>query len=196
MKLIIGLGNPGKKYEFTRHNVGFMAVDKLREVWNFPEFEFNKKFNAEISEGILFLSSQANPASAGEVEGSNKILMVKPRTFMNLSGEAVKKILDFYKLTSVDIIVIHDDLDIELGKYKISENSRSAGHNGVQNIIDRLGTQNFKRIRIGIEDEEKRKNRLTPSDEFVLQNFTSSENKIIQKISGEIIFSIQKILNT
>jgi peptidyl-tRNA hydrolase, PTH1 family len=176
MKLIIGLGNPGKKYALTRHNAGFMLVDKLQKEWKFPDFVVNKKFNAEISEGNL---------------DGKKIIIVKPQTFMNLSGEAVKKIMDFYKLTPDDIIVIHDDLDIELGKYKIATDSSSAGHQGVQDIIDKLGTQKFKRIRIGIEGEEKRKKRLMPSDEFVLQKFLEEEmieiDKILVTIQKEIL---------
>lgn len=184
MKLIIGLGNPGKEYESSRHNAGFMVADKIREYFSTQGgpasgWEFNKKFNADISEGII---------------GGKKIILVKPQTFMNLSGEAVKKILDFYKLTPADIIVIHDDLDIDLGKYKISANSSSAGHQGVQNIIDRLGTQKFTRIRIGIEGQEKRKGRQIPSEDFVLQIFTKSEKDEIENILDKIIPSLLNIL--
>lgn len=184
MELIIGLGNPGKKYESSRHNAGFMAVDKIREYFSTEGgpasgWEFNKKFNADISEVII---------------DGKKIILVKPQTFMNLSGEAVKKILDFYKLTPADIIVIHDDLDIDLGKYKISADSSSAGHQGVQSIIDRLGTQKFKRIRIGIEGEERRKNRLVPSDEFVLQKFTEKEITLLESVLDAIPEKILKLL--
>lgn len=187
MKLIIGLGNPGKKYELTRHNVGFMAVDKLQKEWKFPDFELNKKFNAEISEGNC-------PVIPSEAEGSKKIFLVKPQTFMNLSGNSVKTLMDFYKITPEDIIVIHDDLDIEIGKYKIATDSSSAGHQGVQNIIDNLGTQKFKRIRIGIEGEEKRKNRVMPSDDFVLQKFTEEEIKEVNKTFADILNNISGLL--
>jgi len=135
MKLIIGLGNPGKEYEKTRHNAGFILLNEIQKDFNFSEFKMEKKFDAEISEGNV----------AGE-----KIILCKPQTFMNLSGKTVRAILDFYKLSADDTIVIHDDLDIKLGTFKIATDSSSAGHNGVQNIIDVLGTQKFKRIRVGI----------------------------------------------
>jgi peptidyl-tRNA hydrolase, PTH1 family len=183
MKIIIGLGNPGKKYELTRHNSGFMLVDKLKEVWSFPNFELNKKFDAEVSEKNVKCQML-----------NVKCLLVRPQAFMNNSGLSVKKILDFYKLTPDDIIVIHDDLDIELGKYKIAADSSSAGHQGVQNIIDNLGTQKFKRIRIGVEGEEKRKNRLMPSDEFVLQKFTEEELHEVIKVIQDIQKEIQSLI--
>lgn len=199
MKIIVGLGNPGKKYEKTRHNVGFMMVDKLHREWDFPEFKFNKKIDTEISVGKISVSSRAEQSG---VEGSckniiseEKILLAKPMTFMNNSGEVVKKIMRFYKLKPADLVVIHDDLDIELGKYKIAVDSSSAGHQGVQNIIDQIGTQKFKRIRIGIEGEKRRKNRLMLSDEFVLKNFTSAEQEIIQNNFDEIIYFLPNILN-
>jgi peptidyl-tRNA hydrolase, PTH1 family len=189
MILIIGLGNPGKKYSLTRHNAGFMLVDKLRHDWNFPELTFDKKFDAEMTEGVY---PSIIPST---VEGSNKkIILIKPAAFMNNSGKVVKKILDFYKLSPDDIIIIHDDLDIELGKYKIAADSSSAGHQGVQNIIDELGTQKFKRIRIGIEGEEKRKGRLMPSDEFVLQKFSEEEMEIINKTAEILTSEISKLL--
>ncbi len=179
MKLIIGLGNPGKKYEKTRHNAGFMLADKLRKEWDFPAFRIDNKFNSEISEGSYKLKAK-----------SYKLILAKPQTFMNNSGQAVKKIMKFYKIKPEDFIVIHDDLDIDSGKFKISEDSSAAGHSGVESIINALGTQKFTRVRIGIEGTEKRKTRKIPGDEFVLKDFTSTENKTIQKVSGEIISSI------
>jgi PTH1 family peptidyl-tRNA hydrolase len=171
MKLIIGLGNPGEKYQKNRHNTGFIILDELNEDWSFPDFEFSKKFNADISEGIF--------------EG-DKIILAKPQTFMNNSGEAVQKIMSFYKLASEAILVIHDDLDINFGESKISNDSGPAGHNGVQDIINKIGTKNFKRIRIGIEGEEKRKTRIIPGDVFVLQDFSSEELETIKNLAKEI----------
>ena len=171
MKIVIGLGNPGEKYKNNRHNAGFIILDELKNDWDFPEFEFSKKFNAEISEGNI---------------ESEKIILTKPQTFMNASGEAVQKIISFYKLTPEDIIVIHDDLDINFGELRSSTESRAAGHNGVQDIIDKLGTQNFKRIRIGIEGEEQRKNRIIPGDVFVLQDFSQEEIEIVKNLAKEI----------
>ncbi len=175
MKIIFGLGNPGDKYRDTRHNIGFFFADKLRELWNFPEFEMNKKFNAEISKG-------------------DDMLLAKPQTFMNLSGAAVRSILDFYKLTPDDIIVIHDDLDISVGSYKISKNASSAGHNGIDSIIEKIGTQDFTRIRIGVEMEAGRQARQIPGEDFVLQKFTEEEIKKITDIEPAIIEEIKKLL--
>jgi peptidyl-tRNA hydrolase, PTH1 family len=162
MKLIIGLGNPGKQYENTRHNTGFMALDEIQKASNFPEFEFNKNFNAEVSKG-------------------KEVILAKPQTFMNLSGQSVRSILDFYKLSPDDITIIHDDKDIALGEYRIASDSSSAGHNGVQNIIDSLGTQNFKRIRIGIGTDSQ-----IPTEDFVLQKFSDEELEKIKNVVKEV----------
>jgi len=180
MKIIFGLGNPGEKYQYTRHNIGFVFADKIKEAMDFPDFTFNKKFNAEMFESVI----------PNEVEGSNnKIILVKPQTFMNNSGEAVRSILDFYKLAPHDIIVIHDDLDIDLGSFKIADDSRSAGHNGIQDIIDKLDTQKFKRIRVGIG-----KNENIPSEDYVLQKFSPEEKAKIESISENILEEIKKLL--
>lgn len=174
MKIIIGLGNPGNEYADTRHNAGFLMLDKIKETWDFPPFELNKKFKAEISKGK---------------KGNANILLVKPQAFMNLSGEPVRLILDFYKLTPEDISVIHDDLDISFGNYKIALDSQSAGHNGVQNIINNLGTQKFRRLRIGIGEAEE--NPLEAGD-YVLQKFTPQELKTLPEILKNILDEIEK----
>ncbi|MDQ1284572.1 MAG: peptidyl-tRNA hydrolase, family [Patescibacteria group bacterium] len=195
MKLIIGLGNPGNKYKFSRHNAGFLALDKIKEKYGFPDFKLNKDFKAEISEENI---------------RGNKILLAKPQTFMNNSGEATRKIADFYKIAPDNIVVIHDDLDIELGNCKIATDSRSAGHNGVQNIIDILGTQKFKRIRIGIGKfpaekaacpisghpprvEERPSPRVEAGD-YVLGNFTEEELKKIEKVFENVLEEIKDFL--
>ena len=181
MKIIVGLGNPGQQYEDTRHNIGFAIIDKIREKFEFPEFKSNKRFQAEISKNAIDLK---------------EALLVKPQTFMNLSGESVQAILDFYKLTPEDLIVIHDDLDIATGKYKIATDSSSAGHNGVQNIIDKLGTQKFRRIRIGVGEETAEgaiKCRLGAHD-FVLSRFNPEEKEKISAIEKNILEEIQKLL--
>lgn len=175
MKLIVGLGNPSKQYEDTRHNAGFVVLDEIRKSLTFPEFQSNKKFNAEISEGV--------------VDGE-KIILAKPQTFMNLSGQSVQSILSFFKMSSEDLTVIHDDLDIELGAFKISTDSSAAGHNGVQSIFDTLGTQKIKRIRIGIEGAEKKKERIMAGVDFVLQSFSIEELGLIKNLSAEIIKAI------
>jgi PTH1 family peptidyl-tRNA hydrolase len=176
MKLIIGLGNPGKKYLGTRHNVGFEFLDKLKNELDFPEFEFNKKFNAEIST-------------------KKEIILMKPQTFMNLSGEAVRSILDFYKLSPEDILVIHDDKDIALEEYRLADDSTSAGHNGVQNIIDCLGTQKFKRIRIGIGlPADLSAETLVKADVFVLQKFSDEEKEKVEKVLADVLEEVKKYL--
>lgn len=171
MKIIIGLGNPGKKYEKNRHNAGFIVLDELQKDWGFPDFEFSKKFEAETTEGIF---------------KDEKIILAKSQNFMNNSGKSVQKIISFFKLTPENIIVIHDDLDIKLGESKIANDSGSAGHNGVEDIIEKLGTKKFKRIRIGIEGEEKRKTRTIPGDVFVLEDFSTEELEAIKNLAKEI----------
>ncbi|MFH1188121.1 MAG: aminoacyl-tRNA hydrolase [bacterium] len=191
MKLIVGLGNPGKKYEKTRHNAGFMALDRMA-----PDFKFVKKFNAEIlirgHAAVLCGETAAeqkqkgarHPAPYSPVEptrAQDKTILAKPQTFMNLSGQSVSAIMSFYKINPEDLVVIHDDLDIELGEFKIQKNRSSAGHNGVQSIIDSLGTKDFTRVRIGIKNSKSEIN--LSAEKFVLDKFNKDELEII----GEVI---------
>lgn len=160
MKVIIGLGNPGKKYEETRHNVGFMTIDKISKEWGIPVQQ--AKFRALVGEGRIDFE---------------KVLLVKPQTYMNLSGESVVEILHFYKLTEEDIVVIYDDLDLPLGQLRLREKGSAGGHNGIKSIIQHLGTQEFKRIKIGID-------RPLPGrsvSDYVLQTFSASDTETIQK---------------
>lgn len=161
MKIIVGLGNPGREYEKTRHNVGFMALDYLRK--GFEGISSCSKFNAEIYEAHIDKNSG----------GTEKVLLVYPQTFMNNSGEAVKAIMDFYKVEPSNLLVVHDEVDLPLGTIKTTTNSSSAGHNGVQSVIDHLGTQDFARIRIGVESRENKTQ--PPTESFVLQNFATEE---------------------
>jgi PTH1 family peptidyl-tRNA hydrolase len=178
MQLIVALGNPGEKYQLTRHNAGFMAVDALAN--NFGEgWQLNKKFNAEI------------------IKRTDAIL-AKPLTMMNNSGMAAQAIMSYYNLLpkklgllkakdsdlSEILTVIHDDIDIELGKYKVTLGSGSAGHKGVRSIINHLKTKNFKRIRIGIRTALTEK---MPAEKFVLSRFSAEEQKVINNIIEEII---------
>ena len=180
MKIVIGLGNPGSEYVNTRHNIGFDLAEKLGQALQCSDFAPEKKFDAEIAEGNIH----------GE-----KVLLVKPQTFMNRSGEATQKILSFYKLTPTDIVVVHDDLDIPAGKFKIATDSSSAGHNGVQNIIDQLGTQAFRRVRVGIGEAEGETVvcRLNAHD-FVLGKITKEEAEKIGAIEQDILEEIKKLL--
>lgn len=175
-KLLVGLGNPGKKYEKTRHNAGFLVLDEIWKKGEFSEFSFNKKFNAEVA--------------FSENEGSSRFILMKPQTFMNLSGESVLSVMNFYKIFPKDIVVFHDDLDIILGKYKLSENSRAAGHNGVADIINRIGTQEFLRVRIGVENKEGRDARKIPGRDFVLRDFSDEEMNEIRNVSDNVCLDL------
>jgi PTH1 family peptidyl-tRNA hydrolase len=175
MKLIIGLGNPGKEYETTRHNVGFMTVEHIAETCGFANFGKEEKFEAEIAAGNI---------------NNEKILLAKPQTFMNSSGKSVQKMMSFYKISTDELIVIHDDLDIPVGEFRLAMGSRSAGHKGVQSIIDLLGTNKFHRVRIGIKIEERK----IPTEKFVLGNFDKNELEKINSVIDETIAAIEKEL--
>ena len=138
MKLIVGLGNIGKEYENTRHNMGFILVDRYLQYKNITD-KFKEKFNA------MYVETTIN---------NEKVIFIKPTTYMNNSGIAVRAFLDFYKLNSEDILVISDDLDLDLGKFRLRRNGSSGGHNGLKSIISHLGTDGFKRLRIGISNDK------------------------------------------
>lgn len=133
MKLIIGLGNPGAKYRATRHNIGFAVVDELARTLSLT---FNQsKFKSIYAEGRI---------------GTEKIILVKPQTFMNLSGESVQAWLDFYKLSTDDFLIIYDDMDLSAGKIRLRLKGGSGGHNGMKSIIQQIGSKDFNRIRVGV----------------------------------------------
>jgi PTH1 family peptidyl-tRNA hydrolase len=168
MKMIVGLGNPGKKYLKTRHNIGFMVLDALHDslsAYNVTPWELSKKFNAMI---------------AGATVRAEKIILVKPMTFMNASGESVQLVGHYYKLTASDMIVVHDDKDIPLGEIKEQQNRSSAGHNGVKSIIEHVGTQDFTRLRIGIASDNPKKMSDIPT--FVLKNFGLFERSLVDSV--------------
>jgi len=135
MKLIIGLGNPGKEYSGSRHNVGFDVLDQLASTHNAGKFIAQKKFEAELRELTI---------------NETKVLLAKPQTFMNNSGSSVQKLQHFYKLNLQDLMIVYDEMDIEPGKFMFSYGRGSAGHNGVESITASLGTTDFARLRIGI----------------------------------------------
>ena len=146
MKVIIGLGNPGKQYENTRHNAGYLVLDKVAQKLNTKLT--TRKFKALIGETFV---------------NFEKVLLVKPLTYMNLSGDSVLEILNYYQLTEADIFVISDDLDLELGKIRIREKGSSGGQKGIQSIINRLGTQEFLRLKVGIGN-----NKMIETKDYVL----------------------------
>jgi len=165
MKLLIGLGNPGKKYENTRHNVGFQILDLLISDLKQESPSWKNNLYSEIAE-VSF--------------GAQKTLLVKPQTFMNESGTAVADICNFYKVDSTkDIIVLHDEIDLPFGILRETSSSSAAGHNGIKDIIEKLGTQDFHRLRIGVESRTTRAD--IPTEAFVLQNFSGDELATLQK---------------
>jgi PTH1 family peptidyl-tRNA hydrolase len=167
MILIVGLGNPEKKYEGTRHNVGFRALDALSKEIG-ADFKMSEKFNSEIAESTMVFDGEKKHA---------KVMLVKPQTYMNNSGEAVAKLVNFYKFRTDDqVFVIHDDLDIELGMIRIRISGSSAGQKGIQSIIDKLGSDKFVRFRMGIKPKSGQPK---PAEEFVLEKFRPEEKKII-----------------
>lgn len=178
MKLIIGLGNPGNDYENTRHNIGFMVIDNYLKgaTWQ-------KKYNA------LYTTEMIN---------NEKVMFIKPTTYMNLSGNSVVEFVNFYKVESKDILVIHDDLDLPFGKIRVKVNSSAGGHNGIKSIIERLGNNNFARLKIGISH-----NTNGDTKDFVLGKFSKEQlveldklYPITNKVIDEFIkYDINKVMN-
>lgn len=173
MTLIVGLGNPGRKYSKTRHNIGFMVIDKLADTY-----------------GLKFTEQDDYLICRGNIEGK-EISLLKPLTYMNLSGKAVNKLLDKKILENLphSLIVIHDDIDLPVGKIKIKKNGSSGGHKGVQSIIEHLGSKNFIRVKIGIGKETG----IDVSD-YVLNPFTKEQKPIIKEKILQAVESIVIIL--
>lgn len=167
MYLIVGLGNPGTKYSDTRHNIGFIAADLLSDRYNFF-WNTKSKFNADIA--------------SGDTE-FGKLILCKPNTFMNLSGSSVAALATFYKLLPKDIIVIHDDVDIQLGKVKYKVGGGHGGHNGLKSIDNNIGA-NYHRIRIGVGRPEDPRYNIS---DFVLGKFTEDEKKIVTTTIHKIL---------
>jgi len=186
MILLVGLGNPGIKYEKTRHNVGFMVLDSfLKKIASVDRSVFKKenKFNSLISE-IDFKDTNLRSKNISD----ERLLLVKPLSFMNLSGQAVKKIMDFYKIQEMELFVVHDDVDLPIGKVKISVDRGSAGHRGVTSIIDILGSKNFVRIRVGVGKDER-----LSTDKFVLKPFEKLEESKVGKTVKKAVEALELI---
>ncbi|OGF20293.1 hypothetical protein A2Y83_01920 [Candidatus Falkowbacteria bacterium RBG_13_39_14] len=183
MYLVIALGNPGVRYALTRHNAGFIAMDELADIYNL-KFKNTPKFQAYAASASPPLQRESASASphlqGGDREGKTadgKIIFAMPLTYMNESGITVSRIANFHKIFPKNIIVIHDELDLPLGKIRVSFGASAGGHNGVLSIIRELGTKNFIRLRIGIGNEISEARKI-PSEKFVLQKFTPAEQKI------------------
>lgn len=160
MKLIVGLGNPGKQFEQTRHNVGFKVIDELSSRLNTP-------LNQSKFKGMYGIG----------VHKGDKVVLLKPLTYMNLSGESIRAIIDYYQINLEDIVVIYDDLDLPVGKIRLRQKGSAGGHNGIKSTVAHLGTQEFNRIRIGID---RPINGMKVPD-YVLGSFYDDEQELIKE---------------
>jgi len=173
MKLIIGLGNPESNYQWHRHNFGYLALDNIASKNNLT-WQQHKISNSLVVEFQL---------------GKEKILLAKPLTFMNNSGLAVQALKHFYKIPDKNIIVIHDDLDLDFGKLRISYNRSAGGHNGLISIIEQIKSKDFTRIRLGIGPQKGK------AEDFVLKDFSKEEKKQLPEITDTVYLALETILN-
>ncbi|PZU95719.1 MAG: aminoacyl-tRNA hydrolase [Pseudanabaena sp.] len=187
IQLIVGLGNPGTEYERTRHNIGFMAIDRLATSWN-VSLGKEKRFYGLFGEGRL----------SSQLVSSGKVRLLKPTTYMNVSGQSVRACADWFKCSPENILVIYDDMDLPIGKLRLRPSGSAGGHNGMKSIISHLGTQNFPRLRLGIGrggqgDIATKANQNVTS--HVLGGFSATETKAIAeilKLGESVVLSIFK----
>lgn len=173
MKVIVGLGNPGKKYENTRHNIGFAAIDYIAE-----------------KEGININTGKHKAlVGSGYIDGV-KVLLVKPQTFMNLSGESLRPIMDFYKLEPEDFLVIFDDIDLDVGRIRIRRKGSAGGHNGIKSIISHLGSMEFPRIKIGVGEKPPGYDLA----DYVLGHFSKADQEILQERFEDVYDAVKLIV--
>lgn len=164
--LIVGLGNPGAKYERTRHNVGFDVIDRLGRRWGIPLSE-HRKFQGVFGEGFA--------------PRQQKVRLLKPLTYMNLSGQSIRSVVDWYKLSPESVLVVYDDMDLPLGKIRLRLSGSAGGHNGMKSAIAHLGTQNFPRLRVGIGSPPNHRGD-KDSVSHVLGKFSAEETSVIDDI--------------
>ena len=172
MKIVVGLGNPGNQYKDTRHNIGFLVVDELARRWNTPSWK--RRYDAEVSEHRAL----------------GPVLLVKPQTFMNLSGNSVREAAKFYKTPSTDIIVIHDDLDLPAGRLRIRERGGSGGHRGIESMLTQLGADDFVRVRFGVGRPPEG----WESADYVLGRFAPDEQALIKEAVDKAADAVEVIL--
>lgn len=174
-QLIVGLGNPEPKYEQTRHNIGFAAVDAASRSWQIPMSE-NRKFQGAFGEGKL---------------NADKIRLLKPLTYMNNSGMAIRAVTDWYKLPPSSLLVIYDDMDLPLGKIRLRLSGSAGGHNGMKSAIAHLGTQNFPRLRIGIGKAQGTTTNDSSTVSYVLGRFSTAENQIVSEVLQLVLEAVE-----
>lgn len=184
MKIIVGLGNPGEKYKKSRHNVGFFALDyfanNLKESRNIDvQWKNDDKHNASIAKAQY---------------GKNDILLIKPLTMMNLSGQAIRSIISFYKESPEDIVVIYDDIDLPLGEVRMRHRGSAGTHNGMKSIIHEFQTENFPRIRIGIENRPPELKAKIDLADYVLSNFADNEQEKVRSSLEKTLLELQNLL--
>lgn len=187
MKVIVGLGNPGEEHKNNRHNVGFMVIDELRKVLSIKKqvlsdkFQYEKRFEAEIC------------------KIDDKLLLVKPQAFMNNSGKSVQALLRFFKIKNMaDLIVVHDDLDLELGRVKVEQKGGISGHHGIESIINETGRNDFVKVRVGIGRPQKEGNESCYYDitkHYLLSNFSPDEELLLNKSISTAVDLLKKHLN-
>ena len=171
MKLVVGLGNPGEKYALTRHNIGFMAVDVIINEFNSQNWQ--QKFNSLIRSHLI---------------ENSKVLFIKPLTYMNLSGLAVQLAMNFYRISRENVVVFHDDIDIQLGTVRLKKGGGHGGHNGLKSIIDKVG-QDFIRVRIGVSRPENK-----DVSHYVLSEFSAPEITLLNKSLSKCHTGLSHIL--
>lgn len=175
--LIVGLGNPGKEYEGTRHNVGFALVEKVAKDWRATDWELKKKFNARVAQVD---------------RDGRKVVFCEPQTFMNLSGEAVQAVSDYYKLPATQILILVDDADLPLGTIRLRPDGSSGGHHGLESIEQHLGTRAFARLKLGIGRRAEDGRQISG---FVLGRFAGDEKKIVEQVLGRASQQVECWLN-
>jgi peptidyl-tRNA hydrolase, PTH1 family len=178
MKLIVGLGNPGREYADTRHNIGFMCLNR-----------FAKRHR------IKFDKKQSKARTGAGIVAEQEVLLARPQTFMNRSGESVKLLMDKFKIDLSDLIVVYDDLDLPLGKIRIRPDGGSGGHNGLKSILAELGSNEFIRIRVGIgRPDITMKSSENPARDHVLGDFDREENELLEDVISRVSHAIFSIL--
>ena len=174
MKIIAGLGNPGDQYRMTRHNMGFLVLDALADDAEITSLK--KKFEALIGDGRL---------------GGHRVLLVKPQTFMNLSGQSLRQVVDFYQITPEDLIVVHDDLDLPFGTVRIKVGGGDGGHKGVRSAMDHLGGGAFTRVRLGIGKPPFKDD----TERYVLQSFPKADLEALAEVVRNACEAVREILD-
>lgn len=188
MKLIVGLGNPGDKYMNNRHNLGFMVVEELEKKID------GGRWKMGVEDGGWKLDKKLK----SEIIKTDQVILIKPQTFMNNSGMAIKLVVDYFKIPLSDVIIIHDELDLPLGKIKIRTGGGGSGHHGVESIIKDLDNPDFIRVRLGIGNEHslggERGHKHFDANKFVVEDFTPQEKNTVKTMLREAVKTVQMIM--